>query len=204
MHREPRHRLVLDSLRFRVMDVWIPVGDTTQYHVHDATALFVTLLPSRTTGQWRGEDWPPAPSGPAEGVVGNVYVDSSYARQPRTHRVTNHGPGTFRLLAVTSSGPVSPVGAGDAGLPGVTELHATWFTQSRVQLPVAAATDWVVSPHAVLIVQPLAAGLGVEEAGGARRYLGGAGGWVLVPAGSRYRVVNAGAEPASAVAIAIR
>lgn len=205
VHLEARHRLVLDSIRFRVLDVQIPAGDTTWYHIHDTAIIYVSLRISRTSAQFHGREWPSAPASPPFAEIGDVVVDSSYVVNPVTHRVTNAGDDIFRLLAITSSGPGRVPGEEEAHeLPGVVERRSTWFHQSRVTVSGHAATEWFVSDRPVLIVQPHASRLALLYEGQSRQSLVGAGGWILVPPRVRYRVANDGRDSSTAVAIAIR
>lgn len=204
VHREARHRLVLDSLRFRILDVQIPAGDTTRFHIHETAILYVSLLTSPTSAQVLGSEWPVTPASPPFATVGEVRIDSTYVRQPVTHRVTNAGAGAFRLLAIVSSGPMGATGEERGSLPGVIQIRSTWFRQSRIQLEARATTEWSVSEHPVLVVQPFASRLAVETASDARHALDAPGSWFLVPARVRYRITNTGADTASAVAIQIK
>lgn len=205
VHREARHQLVLDSSRFRVLDVQIAPRDTTQFHIHDTAILYVSLVTSLTSAQVLGYDWPSTPANPPLAAVGDVRIDSTYLLQPVTHRVTNAGATMFRLLAITSSGAtLEPPMDSPRSLPGVVELRSTWFQQARVHLPPKSMTEWFVSASPVLVVQPLASRLGVERDGSARQPLDGAGGWFLVPALARYRITNDGPDSSTAVAIQIR
>lgn len=205
VYREPRHRLVLDSIRFRVLDVQIPAGDTTRFHIHDTAILYVALGPSPTSAQILGDDWPSTPPSPPLAAVGSVRIDSAYVLQPVTHRVTNAGPGLFRLLAITSSGAtrVSGIDA-QRTLPGVVELRSSWFQQARADVRPGSMTEWFTSASPVLVVQPLASRLLVECDGDAPRALEGAGSFHLVPPRARCRISNGGSESATAVAIQIR
>lgn len=204
IYREPRHRLVLDSVRFRILDVQIPSRDTTRYHIHDTAILYVSLLTSPTSAQVLGSEWPATPATPPFASVGDVRIDSTYLRQPVTHRVTNAGDGAFRLLAIVSSGPLRDSREEPGSLPGVIQLRSTWFRQSRIQLPARATTEWLESESPVLVVQPFASGLVVESADNARHALDMPGSWFLVPARVSYRITNSGSDTANAVAIQIK
>lgn len=204
VYREARHKLVLDSLRFRILDVQIPARDTTGYHIHDTAILYISLLTSPTSAQVLGSEWPATPPSPPFATVGEVRIDSTYLRQPVTHRVTNAGDGTFRLLAIVSSGPARGSREEQGTLPGAIQLRSTWFRQSRIQLPARATTEWSESESPVLVVQPFASRLAVESASDTRHTLDTPGSWFLVPARVRYRITNAGSDTARAVAIQIR
>src|SRR6266581_1061939 len=179
IHREPRHRLVLDSVRFRVLDVQIVPGDTTRFHIHDTAILYVDLAPSPVAIQILGGAWTGfTPPGSPGGRTGPVRIDSTYVLHPITHRVTNTGASTFRVLAIISSGP-APASGGDTTqtLPGTTELRSTWFRQARVQMEPGSTTEWRTSGTPVLIVQPALTGIEVELEGAARQRLESAGSW---------------------------
>ena len=119
MHEEPRHRLVLTHEQLRVMDVKIRPGDTTLFHVHDVPALYVAVSAAPVDiqllkGQWGGTH----PAADPGRKPGDVNVDTSYVRQPITHRVTNVGSQLFNLIAITNS-TASPSDPG----PPQTRLH---------------------------------------------------------------------------------
>lgn len=205
VHREARHRLVLDSTRFRLLDVRIPAGDTTDFHVHDQAILYISINVSPTIGQVVGGEWPAGPIPPVAATPGFIWMDSSYVLQPLTHRVTNLGEGLFRLLAITSAGPVPATGPGGGSpLPGTVEVQSTWFRQSRIELGAQSSVEWSTRERPVLVAQPVAAPLVVTCTGRAPARLEGPGGWILVPPGSACRLVNQGADPVTAIAVEIR
>ena len=202
VYREPRHRLVLDSVRFRIMDVLIKPGDTTLFHIHDTPIMYVDLSRSPVAIQVLGGDWitaTPATAPP------RVRIDSTYAVNSLTHRVTNTGTTQFRLLAIISSTRMStaPIVA-QTELPGTVEIRSTWFWQSRFQISPQSGTEWRTSGVPVLIVQPLEGQLDVEVEGKGHQQLERPGTWSLVPAHMRYRIANRGTAAADAVAIQIR
>jgi hypothetical protein len=55
VHQEPRHRLVLERDRSRVLDVLIVPGDTTLYHIHAQPIFYISLglgpAKSKSTGK---------------------------------------------------------------------------------------------------------------------------------------------------------
>jgi hypothetical protein len=202
VHREPRHRLVLDSARFRVLDVLIVPGDTTLFHIHDTPIMYVDLSPSPVAIQVLGGGW--TASTPAT-APGGVRIDSTYVANSVTHRVTNTGTTEFRLLAIVSSTPTSTVPmAAQTGLPGTVQIRSTWFWQARFQISPQSSTEWRTSGVPVLIVQPLSGQLDVEVDGKWYQQLERPGSWSLVPPHMRYRIANRGTAAANAVAIQIR
>src|SRR5687768_4037089 len=191
MHEEPRHQLVLTHQHLRVMDVKIRPGDTTLFHVHDVPALYVAVAAAPVdiqllNGQWGGTH----PAADPGRKPGDVNVDTSYVRQPITHRVTNVGAQLFNLIAITNS-TVSPDDVGPPEMPGALELHNRWFTQSRVRLSADALQRWYSVPTPTIVVQPLPGAATVFLESGEEHVLNAPGSWALVPAGARYRLTTA-------------
>lgn len=57
VREEPRHQVAFQNQYLRLLDVWIPAGDTTFFHVHEIPSLFVVLSKTLTASQIKGEDW---------------------------------------------------------------------------------------------------------------------------------------------------
>lgn len=202
MHEEPRHRLVLTHQQLRVMDVQIRPGDTTLFHVHDVPALFVAVSAAPVdiqllNGRWSGT----RPDADPGRKPGDVNVDTSYVRQPITHRVTNVGQQLFNLIAITNS-TASPHDAGPTEMPGVLENHNRWFTQSRVRLSADAERQWYSAPAPTIVVQPLPGAATVFLGSREKHVLDAPGSWALVPAGARYRLTTA--SSASLIVVQVR
>jgi len=191
MHEEPRHRLVLTHQQLRVMDVQIRPGDTTLFHVHDVPALYVAVSAAPVDiqllkGQWGGTH----PAADPGRKPGDTNVDTSYVRQPITHRVTNVGSQLFNLIAITNS-TVSPHDIGPSEMPGALEIQNRWFTQSRVRLSADAVQRWYSAPVPTIVVQPLPESTSVLLESGEKHVLNTPGSWALVPAGASYRLTTA-------------
>lgn len=201
-HEEPRHRLVLTHQQLRVMDVRIPPGDTTLFHVHDVPALFVAVSAAPVDFQILNDKWAGThPAADPGRKAGDVNVDTSYIRTPVTHRVTNVGSRLFNLIAITNS-TVSPGGAGSPDMPGTLEVQNRWFIQSRARLAAGAKTRWYSASSPTIVVQPLPGAATVLLKSGEKQFLNTPGSWALVPAGARYRLTSPGA--ATLVVVQVR
>ncbi len=55
--REPRHKNVLENKYLRLLDVWIPPGDTTKFHIHSTPSLFLQFTSTRVGVQIKGGEW---------------------------------------------------------------------------------------------------------------------------------------------------
>jgi quercetin dioxygenase-like cupin family protein len=192
VHREPRHRPVWEDGPVRVLDVRIPPGDTSLYHIHDAAILYVPIAIAPTDAQPLGGSWTGiGPQDTSRFGTGRVASDTHYAARPLTHRVTNVGAGLFRLIAIVNGGPGDP-GPADSTLPGQVETGSSWFRQSRLALAAGATTPWYTSPAPLVVVQ-VGDGTADVERGPDAGKLEGAGATAYVPAGTRFRLRNGGA-----------
>ena len=57
VREEPRHHPVLQNKYIRLLDVWLPPGDTTLYHIHETPSVFVILSHTITGAQIKGGNW---------------------------------------------------------------------------------------------------------------------------------------------------
>ena len=57
VREEPRHPPVLQNKYFRLLDVWLPPGDTSLFHIHAIPSLFIILSNTFTGSQIKGGDW---------------------------------------------------------------------------------------------------------------------------------------------------
>jgi hypothetical protein len=55
VHEEPRHHLVFQNKEIRILNVLVPPGDTTQYHIHTTPSLLSGLLAQQLVRSFRGE-----------------------------------------------------------------------------------------------------------------------------------------------------
>ena len=206
LEREPRHRVVLDAGTFRILDVRIPPGDTTLFHIHRLPQLLIPVLVSPTDVQLADSAWAGTlPSADPGWHPGDVVIDSSFVQAPLTHRVTNVGTQLFRLILINNShsaqneAPVTPIGS-----PGEAGLNSSWFLQSRLLIPSQSVTKLETASLPTILVQPLGGHTSVSVSDRPEQVLNGPGAWLSLPAGARYRVRNVGSQPANIVVVQIR
>jgi len=94
---EPRHHNVFENDHVRVLDVYLPPKDTTQYHVHATPSVFITFTKTTTSSQLPGQ--PPVKS---TSVAGMPWYDSLVT--PRIHRVWNDDTSWFHVMDVELTG----------------------------------------------------------------------------------------------------
>jgi hypothetical protein len=94
--KEPMHHDVLDNAHVRLLDVHIPPGDTSQFHIHATPSVFLILSDAKTGSQvLQEEDHSKSPIPD----YGNMWFEGFY-KLARIHRVWNSDTLTFHVMDI--------------------------------------------------------------------------------------------------------
>ena len=115
VEREPQHKPVFENVAVRLLDVVLPPGYVSLFHVHSNDNVSVRLA----TGPTR-VDLPEANGEPTVPPVGRVVFNA--AMPPYTHRVVNVGTTPIRILDVEILAP-QPVPVIEAPPASATAPH---------------------------------------------------------------------------------
>lgn len=181
---EPRHRTVYQQDDIRLLDIQINPGDTTLPHTHDNPILYTFIS--------NGE-------GPLHGRLSSA---TRYVEEPYTHRVTNEGPGLFRIVALASFAEPAAAGVDDwpSGLPSEVELENDWFRAWRVTLAPGERSADIEHSNPAFVIQVSNGGvLHVERQDGVSAELLAPGDWSAPR--QTYRLFN---PSSSAVTVVIK
>jgi hypothetical protein len=96
VRNEPRHHNIFDNGTVRILDVHIPPGDTTQFHIHATPSVFLTLSNRRTGSEVISEEVQSTSPIPH---YGNIWFEGFY-KQPRIHRVWNRDTAEFNVMDI--------------------------------------------------------------------------------------------------------
>lgn len=94
VREEPRHKPVLVNEYFRMLDVIIPPGDTTLYHIHETPSLFLRFTSTYVASQVKDSAW----SEKSKSIKGDA--DYDYFTNTRVHRVSNQDRDTFHVTDI--------------------------------------------------------------------------------------------------------
>src|SRR5205807_2411955 len=94
VREEPRHHVALQNQYLRLLDVWIPPGDTTLFHIHEIPSLFVILSKTASESQVKGEDWV---RGAFTFEPGHAWYNN-FKNGPLIHRVCNVDSTPFHAM----------------------------------------------------------------------------------------------------------
>lgn len=191
-HQEPRHHLALEDSLFRILDVRIPPGDTTEFHLHDAPIAFVSISPASVdaqalNGRWaieRGDTIPRTP-------IGAVSWDETYSDAPLAHRVTNTDDHLFRLIGIAHRGSGDPSeGDGRLGNAGPVEAEGRWFRSTHRTMKGDAVLAWAANGRPVIAVLVSDGKLMISSGAGRVDEEEGIGSFVVLAAGEAITLHN--------------
>jgi quercetin dioxygenase-like cupin family protein len=180
---EPRHRTVHVDGLIRLLDVQINPGDTTLPHTHDAAILYTFI----SNG-----------AGPLYGRVSSI---TSYVEEQYTHRVSNEGPGLFRIIALANYGEALPESHADrpAGLVTQPQLENPWFRSYRIELEPGQSGALQTHHNPSVVVQVTEGLIHVSRPDGITSELTQMGDWAWREPGAVYQISNAGVQTVSVV-----
>jgi quercetin dioxygenase-like cupin family protein len=186
--KEPHHRVVLDTILLRVLEVSIPAGETTLDHVHDRDIATVALGEATTRTRAGDEAW----GEPRTRTPGSVNV-TSYTDTPAAHRVENIGTTAYHVVGVENLRAGGWLSTKQVAAPGTTVLRQTRaFIVYDVRLD--AATPVSNHPHELPLVAVLLSGT-IENQGGngeTPARFDQPGRWIFIPGGHNLRVGPSG------------
>jgi len=92
--KEPRHKLVFSNEYIRILDVHIPPGDTTLYHIHQTNSAIVFFSKNKTGSQVLGGKLVAGQAFPGNTTYAN-FGDSTV-----THRVWNSDTAVYHVFDI--------------------------------------------------------------------------------------------------------
>jgi quercetin dioxygenase-like cupin family protein len=102
VHEEPRHRLVFENERARILDVNLAPGYVSLYHRHEIDMLYVTITGAKVWAQPLGDD-----RREADVETGDLRFSSDNHGLPHIHRVGNTGSVPFHVIGIGIKGGTS-------------------------------------------------------------------------------------------------
>lgn len=200
VYREARHHLVFENALVRVLDVRVPAGDTTDFHVHANRHIAVVIADARTWDQSEREATPQSASAPMP--TGTVFDNGDHAL-PYTHRVANVDTVGFRYIVAQLLAPSGVASANLASSSGLRLDHEV-FGARIYRVTIAPGRSMPTHRHAPpgLTVQANAGTLRVDGAKPeGKSDASGAGAWWWRGAGTEHTLRNSGTTTVEVVEI---
>lgn len=101
--KEPRHNNALENKYVRLLDVKIPPGDTSLFHIHSTPSVFVHFTNTVVCSQIKGKEWETA-----KNTKGNAWY-RSFVNDTLVHRVSNCDTVSFHVTDVELLSAYKPV-----------------------------------------------------------------------------------------------
>ena len=93
--KEPRHHVVFENEKVRLLNVLLPPGDTTQFHEHSTPSVFISFTKTNTASQLLHQK--PVQS---TSSAGSVWFENLKAPNIKIHRVWNEDTAAFHVMDV--------------------------------------------------------------------------------------------------------
>ena len=123
MDKAPFHIPVFANDYIILLNVNIPPGRNTGYHIHYADSVSVNLTPASQTNQNYGSSDVSKPGTGGEGEPGRATFTDITKNGPRTHKATNVGPTPFHNLSFILKDHAAGPGVSDrSGVAGYTQV----------------------------------------------------------------------------------
>ena len=124
MDKAPFHIPVFSNDYLILLNVNIPPGRNTGYHIHYADSVSVNLTPASQTNQNYGSSEVSAPGTGGEGEPGRTTFTNVTKDGPRTHKATNVGPTPFHNISfiLKNRGPAGTTVSDRSGITGYTQI----------------------------------------------------------------------------------
>ena len=124
MEKAPFHIPVFQNDYLILLNVNIPPGRNTGYHIHYADSVSVNLMPGSQTNQTYGSNAVSAPGTGGEGAPGRATFTNVTKDGPRTHKASNVGPTPFHNVSfiLKKSGADGNTVSDRTGVAGFTQI----------------------------------------------------------------------------------
>ena len=124
MDKAPFHIPVFSNDYLILLNVNIPPGRNTGYHIHYADSVSVNLTPASQTNQNYGSSEVSAPGRGGDGEPGRTTFTNVTKDGPRTHKATNVGPTPFHNISfiLKSREPAGAAVSDRSGVAGYTQI----------------------------------------------------------------------------------
>lgn len=200
VEKEPHHKVMLDTLLFRLLEITVNPGEMTLDHRHEFDIATVALGSASTRTKRPGEDW----SAPRVRPVASIDL-VEYTGKPAVHQVDNPDKTPYHLIAVENyRAGTWPTRKTSGGAATTLEKENRAFAVYDVKLD--AANPRTSHAHDLPTVAILVSGeITNQGTNGEEPYpVRGSGKWVLIPAAQTHEMVVAGAGDAHIVEVEVR
>jgi hypothetical protein len=198
--KEPRHHVVFANDQIRLLNVLLPPGDTTQYHLHSTPSLFITFSATHTASQLINKQ-------PVEGhsKPGDTWFENLLPPHVKVHRVWNMDTSTYHVMDVEllekDSGFTTPALA----LPHLQlKIDTPWVRSYAATLNQGQELNIGKHRSALVLVCMNNATLQITRPGSSHQEVVEAAKFYILTAGESFALKNNGAAMANFTLVELR
>jgi hypothetical protein len=161
VHEEPFHKPVYQNKDVRILNVVIPPGDTSLYHLHYTPSVFVFFTPSAAGTQLQGK-------GPVsmKFTAGRILFEDLAAPNTRIHRAWNEDKEDMHVMDVELLFENSGFKSSPLQVPGVKlEVDTPWIRGYKVGLSQNEALELKGKKNSFILISLAEANVEVNTTG---------------------------------------
>jgi len=198
VYEEPFHHVVFENKMVRVLDVHIPAGKATRFHIHPNPLTGVTIHDEPGWEEIQGRDRGPKARPDKAGEV----FDNWTRKRPYTHRVGNIGHAEIHYVATEW---LAPSGVVSEPLPDTATRklikQGEWVSVYHIKLAPGESTEMHKHAAPGITIQSFDAAAVIKGDKPASSGGTGAGAWQWRNAGHQHQFRNSGTQPVEIVEI---
>jgi len=197
VHEEPVHKPVYADEKIRILNVLLPAGDTTMYHLHHTPSLFIFFTTTHTGSQLQHHEPQTSTS-----VAGHILFENLAAPHTRIHKVWNADTHTFHVMDIELLYPDSSFNHPPLSHPMLT-LHTdtAWVRAYRLQVPKRKQFVIKAQQSSLVLVALGDAAMHIKSGKLSSRQMLKEGSFFHIAAGQSFRVKNVAGKIASFVLV---
>jgi hypothetical protein len=199
--KEPRHHPVFENQKVRILNVLLPPGDTSLYHLHSTPSVFISLSTTKTAAQLKGSQ--PAPFGSS--TQGNIWFENLAPPHTRVHRVWNEDTAAFHVVDVELFCSDSPFTAKPLSIPhSQLIIDTSWVRVYKIELANNDKVTFSEKHNSFVVITIKGATLKMIQNGRSRKNVFYEGDFLWINAGDKISLTNTQNEKASFALLEIK
>ncbi len=146
--KEPRHHVVFENDKVRLLNVLLPPGDTTLYHVHSTPSVFICFTKTNTASQLINQE--PAAS---TSNAGTIWFENLNDPHIKIHRVWNIDTSVFHVMDIELLSKDSGFTRKPLALPHAQmTIDTPWARTYKIELAKSGQVSIKEQPSAFVLV----------------------------------------------------
>ena len=198
--KEPRHHPVFENDKVRILNVLLPPGDTTQYHVHSTPSVFISFTRTLTGSQLKNSQPDYSTS-----VAGNVWYEDLSEPHIKIHRVWNMDTSAFHVMDIELLKKETRFISNPPAIPNaLLQIDTSWARTYAIHLANNESVNINEQPYDFILIAIDDAKIKLMKNGKESTLFTKPGWFYWINANEKFSFFNAGNSPADFRLIGIK